>query len=86
MNDEDFFTGSTRPPNIPQDWQGRPLKANKGWLWYDPVNEGNQVFLYRSDPDSPDLSTRTPYVIVIKDGLRIDRNGNTIPNSSIPDD
>jgi hypothetical protein len=83
---EDVFNGVVRPHLIPEDWQGRQLKSKRGWLWYDPTNEGNRVFFYRADPDSPFPIDREPYVVVVKDGLCLDRQGNPIAGNTAPDD
>ena len=72
---EDWYTGNSRPPQIPDDWEGEPLPDGRGWRWFNPANRGDSVRLYRGDPDSEFPHKREPYVIVTRNGQLIDHKG-----------
>ena len=47
-----------------------------GWCWYNPDNDLDAIFLYKDSTS----------VVVVKDGLCIDRNNRPIPESLMPND
>jgi hypothetical protein len=83
---EQVVTGKIRPPNIPPEWKGRPTAAGDGWCWYDPAQAGNSVRIYRGRPDAASPVEREPYVVVVHNGMRMDREGNPVPGSHEPED
>jgi len=79
-NTEDVLTGKVRPRQIPDNWLGSPAKSAPGWRYDDPDNSGNSVRIYRGDPEDSDPSKRAPYVVVIKNGVALGRDGKPLPS------
>jgi hypothetical protein len=78
---EAWLTGKSRPSQVPADWIGSATKSAPGWRWDDPKNPGNSVRIFRGNPNDPDPTKRRPYVVVVRNGQVIGRNGAPIPTA-----
>ena len=78
---DDMLSGKARPPQIPVDWIGSSTRSAPGWRWDDPSNPGNSVRLFRGDPNDPDPWRREPFVVVVRDGRVVGRDGQPVPGA-----
>jgi hypothetical protein len=79
---EAFLTGS-RPPNVPENWVGAPTVSSPGFRWDDPHNPGNSLRFFRANPNDPNPSHREDFVIVVRDGRVLDKDGNVIDDEGV---
>lgn len=78
QDNEAIFNGQVRPDKVPSDWIGSPTRSAPGYRWDDP-NGNNSVRFFRGDPNDPDPSKRDAFVVVVRDDVALNRNGDPLP-------
>ncbi len=72
-----------RPRQIPENWVGTPTRSSSGWRWDDPTNPGNSVRILRGVANDPDPAHRENFVIVVRDGQVLGRDGNPVTDADV---
>ena len=71
-----------RPNGVPENWEERPSKNDKGTQWVNPENKHDRVRSMPAQPDSPNPGQQKPYTERRKDGKWYDAQVNEVERKS----
>ncbi len=72
-----------RPQGIPENFLVQITKKGVGMKYVHPTNTKTSVRIMPGKPHSSNLHQKKPYVVQVKDGMYLDKDGNIV-NSEAP--